>query len=292
METGLLEHWLVRYARDFPIRQGKLRVVDALWRVAASNGGQQRVARLSVGGFRMRCDLAQMLQRQYYFFGTYFLEQELLACWSREARGAGIVFDIGANAGIYSLSALAANPEAVVHAFEPTPELAAHLRETAVLNRLPGLNVHELAVARADGRATLWRCYGETGANEGMNFITTERTGSGEDVATVAVDRFCADRGIERIDLMKLDIQGNEPEALAGAQSMLREARIGTIFVELNWSAAPGAESPASRTVAALASAGYRFARPGPTPAWRDAGDWLRSLTDVVARSPGEVPGR
>jgi hypothetical protein len=82
---------------------------------------------------------------------------------------------------------------------------------------------------------------------------------------------------------MKIDIQGNEPEALAGAQEMLRERRIGTIFVELNWESTPGTESPAERTVALLAGAGYRFARPGPRLVWRDAGDWLRGASDVVA---------
>jgi hypothetical protein len=143
-----------------------------------------------------------------------------------------------------------------------------------------------MAVARNDGRATLWRCDGDTGSNEGMNFITVERTGSGEDVATVSIDHFCAERAIEQIDLLKLDIQGNEPEALAGAAQMLSLGRIGTIFVELNWAASPAVDSPASRTVEALAAAGYRFARPRRNPQWRKAGDWLAPLTDVMARRP------
>ena len=283
LETPVLEDWLVHYARRFPIRRGKLRVVNALWRFAAGDGGQDRMAHLSHGGFRMRCNLNRMLERQYYFFGTYFLEHEHLSCWEREARSAHVVFDIGANAGIYSLSALSANPAAWVHAFEPTPELAKHIRETAALNELSGLRVHELAIAKSVGRASLWRCAGESGANEGMNFITTNRKGSGEDVPTVSIDRFCEEQSIGRIDLMKIDIQGNEPEALAGAERMLGERRIGTIFVELNWDGAPGTESSADRTIALLASGGYRFARPGLRLVWRDVGDWLRKESDVVA---------
>ena len=39
------------------------------------------------------------------------------------AKGAKVIFDVGANAGIYSLAALALQPDATVHAFEPTRKL-------------------------------------------------------------------------------------------------------------------------------------------------------------------------
>lgn len=82
------------YARHFPVRCGKLRVIDALWRSAAG-GGTRRLANLKHGGFKMSCDLSRTLQRQYYFFGTYFLEEELLRCWEDEAKRAVMIFDVG-----------------------------------------------------------------------------------------------------------------------------------------------------------------------------------------------------
>ena len=39
----------------------------------------------------MHFDLRQMLQRQFYFFGTYFLEEEILHCWEHEAKEVGCV---------------------------------------------------------------------------------------------------------------------------------------------------------------------------------------------------------
>ena len=69
----------------------------------------------------MSCDLSEMLQRQFYFFGTYFVEEHILTCWEQEAKGARVIFDVGANAGIFSLAALAVQRDATVHAFEPTP---------------------------------------------------------------------------------------------------------------------------------------------------------------------------
>jgi FkbM family methyltransferase len=278
------ERLLMAYARSFPVRRGKLRMVNSLWRPAAGKQGPWRVAQLNRGGFRMRCDLRDMLQRQFYFFGTYFLEDEILRCWSTAAKGARTVFDVGANAGIYSLAALAVEPEAEVHAFEPTPEIAARLRGAAELNGLDRLHVHEEAVFSADGSAVLQRFRGETGDNEGMNFITTDADpDAGERVATVRLDSFCRARGIDRIDLVKIDVQGHEPSALVGAQGLLDAAAVGVIFMELNWSRGAAA-SPAAESIALLQRAGYVFSRPTARMEWREAGDWLHGLSDIVAR--------
>ena len=70
---------------------------------------------------------------------------------------------------------------------------------------------------------------------------------------------------------------------LRGAKRLVRLGQVGTIFMELNW-AAPGAGCPATASVGLLAESGYRFASPADCDNWRDAGDWLVGLSDVVAR--------
>src|SRR4051812_11728527 len=130
-QSEILENVLVLYARRFPLRLGKMRLVDLLWKAASGSRGSMRIAELKHGHFRMQCNLGEMLQRQYFFFGTYFLEEEILNCWEKCAHSANIVFDVGSNAGIFSLAALGVRGEAVVHAFEPTPELAHGLQQTA-----------------------------------------------------------------------------------------------------------------------------------------------------------------
>ena len=189
-------------------------------------------------GYQMPCDLRETLQRQYYFFGTYYLERGLLACWMRLSDSARVVFDVGANAGIYSLATLAANPHAEVHAFEPTPEIAERLRHTKTMNALRTLHVQEMAVAEQAGEATLVRCRGALGSNEGMNYISADRNAGSEQVAAISLDAFCKANAIEHIDLLKLDIQGGESAALRGAAGLLSERRIGMIFMELEWGAA------------------------------------------------------
>ena len=242
------------------------------------------MADLRYAGFKMACDLNEMLQRQFYFFGTYYLEADVLECWQEAAVGARVVFDVGANAGIFSLAALAASPLAVVHAFEPTPEIAARLRHTAKLNDLSGLCVHEVGISARNGSAALRRFRGETNSNEGMNYLTESGEAGDERVPTVSIDAFCDDHAIDRIDLLKIDIQGNEYAALAGAAAMIGAGRIGTLFTELNWAAEGDPACSATQSIMFLEGAGYRFARPGPGLDWKESGDWMRVCDNIVAR--------
>src|SRR5260370_17348707 len=211
MPPSTFENLLILYARRFPSRRGKLRVINLFWRTAVGDQSAHRVATLNHGGFKMSCDLSEMLQRQFYFFGTYFLEDNILRCWEAAAKGAKVILDVGANAGIYSLAALAIQPNATVHAFEPTPEIAARVRATAKLNGLDHLHVHDAPVLNKNGQATLKRFRGELGTNEGMNFISQDLDDSGtERVQPVSVDQFCHDHCINYVVLMKLGIQGHD----------------------------------------------------------------------------------
>ena len=284
MSSSVFENVLVMYARRFPIRRGKLRVIDCLWQTALSGRCTRRVTTLKHGGFKMSCDLSEMLQRQFYFFGTYFLEEDLLGCWQAMAKGTKVVLDVGANAGIYSLAALAGQPDVVVHAFEPTPEIAARLRATAKLNGLKNLYVHEVAVLRDDGQATLKRFRGELGNNEGMNFVLRDVGNSdAERVKTVSLDQFCQDHSIDQVDLLKLDVQGQEYSALKGAEHLIRAGRIGTIFMELNWDGRAGIPCAATESIRLLEQADYLFSKPRKRLNWEKAGDWLHGVSDIVA---------
>jgi FkbM family methyltransferase len=279
MQPSTFENLLMLYARRFPIRRGKLRVVNSVWRAAVGDRGTLRVVALNHGRFKMSCDLSEILQRQFYFFGTYFLEEDILSCWETAAQGAKVVLDVGANAGIYSLAALAIEPDATVHAFEPTPEIAARLRTTAKANGLDHLYVHEVAVCSKNGQATLRRCRGELGTNEGMNFISPDIGDSGAElVQTVCLDQFCQDLAIDHVDLLKLDIQGHEHSALEGAEHLIKAGGVGIIFMELNWCKSAGAACAATESIRLLEQAGYRFSRPGKRLNWERAGDWLRAL--------------
>lgn len=65
-----------------------------------------------------------------------------------------IVFDIGANAGIYTLLfSEYVGRDGKVHAFEPLPDNLAYLWRHVGINRLQNVSIHALAVASRAGKA-------------------------------------------------------------------------------------------------------------------------------------------
>lgn len=114
-----LAHDLLKcYVRYFPMSKGKHRMVSYLWK-PLSFGDYKHIATLRQAKVKMNCDITQLVQRNLYFWGG--CEEEY---WMRFARDCQVIFDVGANVGLYSLLASAVNPQSNIHAFEPTPEMA------------------------------------------------------------------------------------------------------------------------------------------------------------------------
>lgn len=281
---SVLERLLRAYARYFPLRKGKLRIINSLWSAAVGDRDTVRMAALKYGGFKIPCDLRDDLQRQLYFFGTYFVEETPLSVWQGRAHGCKVIFDVGANLGIYSLAALASEANATVHAFEPTPEIADQLRKVAELNGLR-LRVYEMAVSSKTGHAKLNRYRGDLGTNSGMNFVFGNADpGDPNRVSTVRLDDFCLEKDILRIDLLKVDVQGHEYEVFQGAKNLLDRGVIRQIFFELDWRSNSQGGCVARQSVSLLEAAGYEFSAISERPTWRAAGDWMRPLGDINAR--------
>lgn len=149
-------------------------------------------------------------------------------------RGAKLAFDVGAAKGAWTEIALAADPDVVVHCFEPTSRRFKVLTEKNFGSRVV-LNNFGLG----DQPATTQIFYGASG---GSNSLFPQRyNGQGyadTDVETVTIstiDAYCAEHGIEHVDFIKMDIEGYETAAIRGASRMLREGRIGTIQFEYSY---------------------------------------------------------
>src|ERR1700735_2089318 len=83
-----------------------------------------------------------------------------------------------------------------------------------------------------------------------MNFVTKDIANTdAERMKTVSLDQSCQDHSIDHVDLFKLGVQGQEYSALEGAELLIREGRVGTIFIELNWSRRPGVQCAATEAI-------------------------------------------
>jgi FkbM family methyltransferase len=167
------------------------------------------------------------LSRAVYVSGTY--EPASLLAMKRLLPAGGVFFDVGANVGIYSLLASRwAGPIGRVFSFEPSEREFLSLRRHVELNGLSNVTPLRAAVADRDGTFELQvAAFPHAGLNttasrfayDGVEASHTER------VEGVRLDSFAERLRLDRIDLVKMDVEGAEAAALAGATRVLREWR-------------------------------------------------------------------
>jgi FkbM family methyltransferase len=153
----------------------------------------------------------------YSVFKSYTdrTERRFLA---RNLSPGSVVVDAGANIGIYSrFLSSCVGPAGIVHSFEPDPENFARLR-TEVAS-LPNVRVNQLALSDRAGDSLLY-------ISEELNVDHRAYPTEGETRRTVSIRSTTLDdyfKPGERVDLIKMDLQGYELHALRGAKRVLQE---------------------------------------------------------------------
>jgi FkbM family methyltransferase len=150
-----------------------------------------------------------------------------------------MIFDIGANFGSTTAAFRRLFPQATIHAFEPDPDTFAHLA-TRYLDS-PGIQLHNAGMGSQEGTLLLHR-HALSAVNsfipvdadaEWAQELALASPPAPVNVAVTTVDNFAGAHGIERIDMLKSDTQGFEPEVLKGARSLLSAQAIGALKLEV-----------------------------------------------------------
>jgi FkbM family methyltransferase len=165
-------------------------------------------------------------------FGADWEGTTLLA-WERLAIGQNVIFDVGANTGLFAVAAKAVSPQAKVHAFEPLPAIADRLRANVALNGFD-VTVHAAAVSDSDGTAEikLMQADHEYSASfEHMDWMDTAEAISVE-VPLIRLASVIAQSG-DRPDLIKIDVERHEPQALRGLWPALVDGPMPAIVIEI-----------------------------------------------------------
>jgi FkbM family methyltransferase len=137
--------------------------------------------------------------------------------------------DVGAHAGDWSAALLELAPEARGVMFEPSPVLSDHLRA-----RFAGevqVEVVQAAVADASGTAQFYD-EGSAGQTSSLVAGASARGAVEREVEVVTLDEALAARGIDEVELLKVDAEGVDLAVMRGARRLLERAAVGVVQFE------------------------------------------------------------
>jgi FkbM family methyltransferase len=140
-----------------------------------------------------------------------------------------VILDVGANIGVTSAIIAVLRPAAIIYSFEPSPETLGFLSETV----RPFGNVTAVPIAMSDKPGTMRFLDNATSASASHLINGNSLGGSTIEISVSTIDEFVKERSIERIDLIKIDVEGFEPDVISGARETIGRLRPG-VFVEVN----------------------------------------------------------
>jgi FkbM family methyltransferase len=166
------------------------------------------------------------------------------------------IADVGANQGLFTLYFSRRSPKGQVYAFEPDPALFSALKENIQRNGAANVNLFNAAVASEPARLALRVGRFNRGDNR---IVPTDQSRPG----TVRVDAMPLDYAVldQRLDLLKVDVQGFEVQVLRGAERLIQANPDLLIFLEFWPHGLKIAGSTPEELVAILSKAGFSIFR-------------------------------
>ena len=158
-------------------------------------------------------------------------------CWKEFCNFSDVIFDVGANVGIYSLVAKSINPKSKVYSFEPSINTIHKLQKNNSINKYD-ININQLAVSNLEGKLTFYDVPDEHQTSASLSFDKLKNLSwyKGEikeyEVDVISIKKFIEKNDIKKIDLIKIDVEMHEPEIIEGIGHYLEKFKP-IIFIEV-----------------------------------------------------------
>lgn len=149
------------------------------------------------------------------------------------------IFDVGANCGAITAKYREIFSDAKIYCFEPIPALY-----QSIVDRFkhdPLVHVVPMACSNRVGQADFYQNQAvDTSSllaadlqSVPESYLKMLNTSKKITVDLVTIDQFCETQNINQIDLLKLDIQGGELDALKGAERCLEQGKVSLVYTEV-----------------------------------------------------------
>jgi FkbM family methyltransferase len=153
--------------------------------------------------------------------------------FARLVKKGSVVFDVGANVGWFTLlAAKLTGGEGLVVSLEPEPQNFELLSKSVEMNHFDNVRAMQLCASDNDGQVTLYLAtpIGMPGSHSMVrNFDVGSITAKASRLETIA-----RQLGVEEIQLVKIDVEGAEPQVILGAKPLFESSKIKNLIMEWN----------------------------------------------------------
>jgi len=207
---------------------------------------RDKIVRKNINGSIYELDLGEKIDIALYLEE---FEKDLVQSIKGFCKPGMTIFDVGANFGAHALLfSHLVEESGHVYAFEPTEYAFKKLKINKNLNKSKNININNLALSESNS------------TKENINFRSSWCTNGGRKdypctVRFKPLDEWVEEENINKLDLIKLDVDGNEYSVLIGAQQVLSKFSP-MIFLEV-WG--PNFKDEARNPFSLLQSFGYKF---------------------------------
>lgn len=181
--------------------------------------GYRDILEKYLGRYRFHIDTTYPIESTLWLFGYY--DDMMMRFLEAKLKPGDTFIDIGANCGAFTFAAAKMMQEkGRIFAFEPGPPILARLRANLALN--PAVERMTTVIPQGLGSQPGRFYYQEEVHNRG-NASLLHTTGT--PVEVIRLDDWATQHGIEKVDVIKIDVEGMEYEVLAGGSELLAKAK-------------------------------------------------------------------
>jgi FkbM family methyltransferase len=162
-----------------------------------------------------------------------FYELALSKKINKLSKRGGLCFDVGANYGYFSIIWANGNSNNKVIAFEASPNNIDRLKHNIKLNNFDDqINIEHFALGAEKGIMHFY--LGDESGETGWGGLVLSENDNSFEVLVNTIDNYCHSNNIEKIDVLKIDVEGADTLVLYGARKMLSNKKINHIYFEQN----------------------------------------------------------
>lgn len=136
----------------------------------------------------------------------------------------GVFIDVGANSGIYAVKAAKHyfNDKGIVLAIEPFPEMVSTLFQNVKLNKLTNIRIRNFCAGSHNGSSTFWLNFNKPNT---FSLNKMDENAAPFSSVIVALDDLFEWEKLERLDYIKIDVEGSEKDVLKGSEKIIQKYR-------------------------------------------------------------------